>query len=177
MSIAKRFDFSVIRTLRMKRGFTAEQLAKKAGLTRATIAKIEGGDGNPTIETIESLSNVFNLSSSEFIRLAELTRYEQAAIKSILEEGIEGEQIWFPDFEIIRLRAKTGLCKIADPKDHENTAEVCLVLSGRVKVKVAGNSHELAAGMAIRYKAMQAHQFDIIEEAEFLLMHHSSGNL
>lgn len=53
MSEKTQFDFSVIRTLRLKRGLTAEQLAEKAGTMRVTVAKIEGGCGNPTLETIE----------------------------------------------------------------------------------------------------------------------------
>ena len=78
-----KFDFSIIRTLRMKWGLSAEELAKRANVTRATVAKIESGDGNPTIETIESLSNVFQLTSSELIRLAEVAQCETAVTKDI----------------------------------------------------------------------------------------------
>ncbi len=45
-----KFDFSIIRNLRMKQGLTAEALAQKADVTRATVVKLESGKGNPTIE-------------------------------------------------------------------------------------------------------------------------------
>ncbi|BBO78575.1 hypothetical protein DSCW_59920 [Desulfosarcina widdelii] len=172
MADSTRFDFSVIRTLRLKRGLTAEQLATKAGITRATVTKIEGGVGNPTLETIESLSRVFHLTASELIRLGEVAHCEQPTVKTFRQKGIEVSHIWFPDFEIFRVQAKSGAWKIAEPEHHENTAEVCLVLSGRIKMSVGGQIHELGPGMAIRFKALQEHRFDVIEEAEFLLMHH-----
>lgn len=167
-----KFDFSVIRTLRKKWGLTAEELASRAKLTRATVAKIEGGEGNPTIETIEALSNVFQLTSSELIRLAEVVRCEEGITKILDTERFESTHIWFPHFEMYHIRAKAGVRKESDPQCHENTAEICLVLSGRVKVTVGGRSHDLGPEMALRFKALHDHYFDVIEKAEFLLMHH-----
>ncbi len=168
-----KFDFSVIRTLRTKQGLTAEQLAQKAGMTRATIAKIESGGGNPTLDTIQALSSVFHLSSSELIRLAEVARCEEPVVKVFQEKGMDVNHIWFPNFEIFHIRAGVGLEYLANPEYHENTAEVCLIRSGRVRVAVAGQLHELGPGMAMRFRALQEHRFDIIEDAEFFLMHHN----
>ena len=167
------FDFTIIRTLRAKWGLTAEELAKKANLTRATVAKIEAGDGNPTIETIEALSSVFQLTSSEFIRLAEVARCEMATTKVFQTVGIDVVHIWFPNFEVYFVKADSNRRKESDPRRHENTAEICLVLSGRIKANVAGQSYELGPGMALRFKALHEHSFDIIEKAEFLLIHHN----
>ena len=173
MSDDTQFDFSIIRTLRLKKGLTAEQLAEKAGITRATVAKIEGGDGNPTLDTIRALSNVFHLSSSELIRLAEVVQCEEPKVRSFREKGMDVNHIWFPGFEIYHIRAETGLQYLANPEYHENTAEVCLVLSGRVRVAIAGQLYDLGPEMSLRFKALQEHQFDIIENAEFLMIHHN----
>ena len=169
----KACDFSVIRNLRKKWGITAEELAKKANLTRATVGHLESGEGNPTIETIHALSRVFQLSSSELVRLAEVTQCETAETKKFKKGGLVGNHIWFPHFEIFHVQGGAGVRKEADPRYHENTAEVCLVLSGRIRATVGGVSHELGPGMALRFKAMHDHYFDIIDEAEFLLIHHN----
>jgi transcriptional regulator with XRE-family HTH domain len=168
------FDFSIIRTLRQKWQLTAEELAGRAGLTRATVAKIEAGDGNPTIETIEAISTVFQLTPSELIRLAEVAQCETAVTEPFRKEGLEGSHIWFPNFEIYRLRGEAGTRKASDPTRHENTAEVCLVLSGRIRVTVGRQARELGPGMALRFKALHEHQLEFLEEAEILLMHHVS---
>lgn len=173
MSDTSQFDFSVIRTLRLKRRLSAEQLAEKAGLTRVTVAKIEGSEGNPTLETLRALGKVFQLSASELIRLAEVDQCEEPEIKSYQEKGMEVQRICFPGFEIYHIQAGTGLRYVANPEYHENTAEVCLVLSGRLRVKIAGQYYEVGPGKAMRFKALQEHEFEIIEKADFLLMHHN----
>jgi transcriptional regulator with XRE-family HTH domain len=167
------FDFSVIKNLRKKWGMTAEELAQKATLTRATVSKIEGGDANPTIETIEALSRVFQLSPSELIRLAEVAHCEEASTRHFKTESLEGTHIAFTDFEMYHIRAGSGVQKESDPRRHENTAEICLVLEGRLRLTVGGQAHELRPGMALRFKALHEHHFDILEDAEFLLIHHN----
>ena len=173
MSDATKFDFSIIRTLRVKQGITVEQLAEKAGLTRVTITKIEGGGGNPTLDTIQAISNVFQLSSSELIRLAEVDQCEEPEIKSFHDKGMDIDHINFPGFEIFHIRGDAGLHYTANPEFHKNTAEVCLILSGRLKVKIAGQIYEMGQGMAMRFKALQKHEFEIIEDADFLMIHHN----
>jgi transcriptional regulator with XRE-family HTH domain len=167
------FDFSVIRTLRLKRGLTAEQLAKKAGLTRATVSKIEAGKGNPTLETFEALGNVFQLSASELLRLAEIAKCEEATTQTFGAQGIEAAHIAFPNFEVFHVKARTGARKLSEPQHHDNTAEVCLVLSGRIRMTLAGQAYEMGPGRALRFKALQEHRFDVIEDAQFLLIHHN----
>ena len=169
----KKYDFSVIRVLRLKRGLTAEQLAKKAGLTRATVSKIEAGEGNPTLDTIEAIGNVFQLSASELLRLAEIAQCEEATTQTFRAKGIEGAHIEFPNFEVFRVKARTGVRKLSEPQHHDNTAEVCLVLSGRIKMTLAGQTYDLGPGRALRFKALQEHRFDVVEDAEFLLIHHN----
>ncbi|WP_028975283.1 DUF5680 domain-containing protein [Spirochaeta cellobiosiphila] len=56
MNIGKR-----IQELRVKIGFTQEQLADKLGLSRQSIAKWEHNDSTPDINNLIELSNLFNI--------------------------------------------------------------------------------------------------------------------
>lgn len=47
---------AVIRDLRKEAGMTQHELAKKAKLSRATIAGLEGGDSNLRMETLDKVS-------------------------------------------------------------------------------------------------------------------------
>lgn len=98
-------DFSFIRTLRLKKGMSAEELAKLAKLTRATAVKIEKGGGYPTMATIESLAGIFGLLPSELIRMAEVARCEKAATKTMSRGGIRGQHIYYPNFEMFHFHA------------------------------------------------------------------------
>ena len=50
-------DFKLRRT---DEGITQEALSKRSGVSTLTIQKIERGDGNVTIKTIEKLSNALD---------------------------------------------------------------------------------------------------------------------
>jgi len=52
---------------RKKSGLSHEKLAAKAGLSRATIGKIESGAINPTMLTVFKITNAMGLSLKEFI--------------------------------------------------------------------------------------------------------------
>lgn len=166
------FDFSIVRTLRMKRGMSAEELAKAANLTRATIAKIENGNVNPTMSTVEALAGVFQLMSSELVRMAEVACCEEAMIKPLKNESIEGKHIYFSNFEMFHIRARAGATIKSDPKFHENTAEICYVLSGKVKIMVGEQSYELSSGAVLRFKALLEHHISILESSELIMIHH-----
>jgi DNA-binding XRE family transcriptional regulator len=157
----------------MKWGLTAEELAARAKITRATVAKIEAGNGNPTIETLGALSRVFQLPASELIRMAEVSHCEMAETEPFADGGLEGAHVRFTNFEIYRLKAGVGIQKVSEPRYHENTAEVCLVTAGKIRLTVQGEANELTANMAIRFKALHEHRIEILEDAEFLLIHHN----
>jgi len=152
----KTFDFSIIRNLRMKRGLTAEELATRSKMTRATVVKIESGKGNPTIETISALGRVFQLSASQLIAMAETARVEKRESAPFEKDGFKEFHLSFPNFAIYCLEAGTGVKSVSKPHLHENTAEVCLVLSGRLRVRVMDETCELGPRMAIRFKALQS---------------------
>ena len=49
-----------VKFIRMKKGVTQEQLAKKVGVTRQTIGLIEKGDYNPTLSLCISIAKELN---------------------------------------------------------------------------------------------------------------------
>ena len=55
-----------IQSLRKDRGFTANNLASKSGLTQSGLWNIEHGDRSPTIFTIERICNGMDISLAEF---------------------------------------------------------------------------------------------------------------
>ncbi len=57
-----------IKKLREKQNLTQEQLAQKAKITYSTLIKMESGaNGNPTLETMRKLANVFGVGLDELV--------------------------------------------------------------------------------------------------------------
>ncbi len=172
MEQTQNFDFSIVRNLRMKRGMTAETLAGKANITRATIAKLESGKGNPTIETLSALGRVFQLTASQLVEMAEIEKPESGRRTAYDQDGFKGFQVNFSGFEIFYLEAAQGSRTISTPDLHDDTAEICMVLSGRVKVTVLDDPCILAPGESIRFKAIHDHELEAMEDSNLLLIHH-----
>ena len=55
-------DFqSIFRNLRIERGFTQAELAKKLNISRSTIGMYETGSREPDYETLEKIADFFNV--------------------------------------------------------------------------------------------------------------------
>lgn len=166
------FDFSIVRNLRMKRGLTAEALAKQADITRATIVKLESGRGNPTIETLAAIGSVFGLGAGRLAQMAETGTAESGRTTPYDRDGFKGFQVCFPGFELFYLKAPRGSRSVSRPDLHDHTAEICVVISGQVEITVQGDGTVLGPGDAMRFKALQDHELEIGADAELILIHH-----
>ena len=56
-----------LKTLRMDKGFTQEELAKRLFVSRSAVAKWEQGRGYPSLEMLEKLSGLLNFSIDELL--------------------------------------------------------------------------------------------------------------
>ncbi len=163
----------MLKTLRQKRGLTAEELAEKANVTRATIVKMETGFDNPTVQTIEALARVFQLTSSELLRLSEGVRLEKARVEDFTRPGYGGKRIVFDNLEIYYLTARKGVLIESEYNLHEDTTEICFVMSGCLQVSVGDQDMMLEAGTAVRFNALHEHRIKVREETAFLIVHHN----
>ena len=75
-----------IKNLRAKRGWTQRDLAKKSGITHATILKLESGvNDNPTMKTLVALMAVFDVEFSELVKSEKLRRQKDPKRKNLLD--------------------------------------------------------------------------------------------
>jgi transcriptional regulator with XRE-family HTH domain len=56
-----------LRALRGQAGLSLSELARRSGIAKGTLSQLESGTGNPTIETVFSLSNAFNVPVSSLL--------------------------------------------------------------------------------------------------------------
>jgi len=60
---------NIIRTIRKRRGYTIEELAHLCGLHSTHIGKIERGEISPSVENLEKITSVLNLTLVEFFKM------------------------------------------------------------------------------------------------------------
>ena len=70
----------IISELRKKKGLTQEQLGKKLNVSYQAVSKWENNLSEPDLETLEKLTDVFEISMSEFFAMSkdnDLNKIEQ----------------------------------------------------------------------------------------------------
>lgn len=69
----------VIKTYRVSRDLTQEQLATASGVSRVYISQIERGGRNVTLALLEKLANVLEVPTFIIIYMAERERFDELA--------------------------------------------------------------------------------------------------
>lgn len=79
--------------LRLERGWSQEELARRAGTQQANISRIENGLANSTVETLQKLARAFGTELR--IRLCPPKRPQKYIFVQILKY-VDPEELWKP---------------------------------------------------------------------------------
>lgn len=139
---------------RRARGWSVADLAERSGVSRAMIAKIEGGDAKPTASLLGKLSVAFGLplsllfarveaKPSRVVRAAERrwwtdpeTRYRRRPISPPHDQMLQLVEVEFPPG-----------ARVSYPADaYTFVHQQVWVLEGRLTFREGSEIHELAAG-------------------------------
>ena len=128
-----------IRLERTSREWSLEELAKRAGVSRAMISKIERQECSPTATVLGRLSGAFGISMSALLANAEaegrrLARYED-------------QQIWIdPETKYVRRSVSPQARLTFPPSAYSFLHHQIWVLSGRLQFSEGPTVHELSKG-------------------------------
>jgi transcriptional regulator with XRE-family HTH domain len=153
-----------LRRARAERGFSLSELARRSTIGKATLSQLEAGTGNPTIETVFSLSRALELPISDLLdhrRPAGLTVVRAADV-----EPLSGEAV---DLRLLRrLEVDSAVVEVYDqrvrPQGRQASlghvgVEHTIVQAGRLGVDVDGEKVELDAGDYIAFDAVAPHSY------------------
>ncbi len=156
-----------VRRERRSRGWTLDQLAQAAGMSRRSAINVEQGVANPSVGTLLRLSDALGVG------LPALVEPPQIAPVKVVRRG-EGAVLWSsPAGGCGRLVAGSGPPDVLElwdwvlgPGDQHTseahtprTAELIQVQEGTVIVQVAEQSVSLVAGDAVSFPGDVAHAY------------------
>jgi transcriptional regulator with XRE-family HTH domain len=165
-----------IRRLRHEAGFTLAELALAAGLGKSTLAQLESGKGNPSVETLWAIAAALQVP---FGRLMEDDRpavtvvraSEQPAVTST-ETGQIGRLLAAAPrrgtFELYAMDI-TGAARHADAH-HAGVVEYLLVVEGAVRAGPESTPVELQRGDLITFPGDVPHVYEGLPEAHYVLL-------
>jgi transcriptional regulator with XRE-family HTH domain len=152
-----------IRQLREARGVTQHQMAKLAGLPRATWANLESGEANPTLAVMNRVAGAFQVSLEELVavpraacrhypaRDLEIHRRGEAVVRKLLPDPI-------PGLEIDRIEIPPGGKMVGVPHTP-GTREYLTCEDGEILLVAAGESYTLARGDVVVFRGDQRHSY------------------
>ncbi|MCC4246570.1 cupin domain-containing protein [Stappia indica] len=155
-----------LRTLRAAHGLSQRTLAKRAGVTNATISLIESGRMNPSVGALKRVLDGIPVSLTDFFAFepgAERQVFFQAEeLKEIGKGRISYRQVGGNLFgrrlQILHERYEPGADTGRAPLSHDGE-EGGVVISGRLEVTVGDQRKILGPGDAYAFDSTEPHRF------------------
>nr|HEX4318579.1 XRE family transcriptional regulator [Kofleriaceae bacterium] len=152
-----------IKSLREARGLSQQQIAKLAGIPRATWTHLESGGANPTLAVLVKVANALQVrvdellgsphSPARHLRADELVvrRRGDVAIRKLLPEPL-------PGLDLERMVLPPG-ARMAGVPHTPGTREYLTCERGVVELAVAGERYRLAEGDVVTFRGDQRHGY------------------
>ncbi|MFI6346987.1 helix-turn-helix domain-containing protein [Streptomyces sp. NPDC050560] len=171
-----------LRRERVRRGLSLSKLSQLSKIGKATLSQLESATGNPTIETVFSLSRALEIPISDLMdaRHSDAVTVVRAAETEVLSgEGVDLRALH-------RIEASGMIVEVFDQQvradgrqrslGHAGT-EHTVVQSGRLVAEVDGRRVDLGPGDYIAFDGRLPHSYAAPEGPvrSVLLLHYRSG--
>lgn len=154
-----------ITALRRKRGLTQESLAKRAKATRASIALIESGKSNPTLEILSKISQALEIAIDELIVpptaeclhiVASEIPLDRRSRNGVVLRKLLPDKIGATEMDEINL--ETQAVMVGSPH-VEGTKEYFTCLDGQIDLTVLGKTFNLKKGDVLAFPGDKKHSY------------------
>lgn len=151
--------------LRERKGLSQASLAKISGTTRASIALLESGSGNPTLEILLKISQGLKISIDELISSPRAEckhiKASDVPIDRRSKNGVTLRKLLpdkIPSTEMDELHLEPGATMTGSPH-VEGTKEYFTCISGKVSIGVLGEVHHLEKGDVLAFPGDKPHSY------------------
>jgi transcriptional regulator with XRE-family HTH domain len=174
-----------VKSERHARGWTLDQLAESAGVSRRMVVNVEQGAVNPSVGTLLRLSDALGVGLPALVEppastAAKLTRSDDGAVlwtgpsggRGVLMAGTEPPDV----VELWDWTLAPGERHLSEAH-AAGTRELLQVQQGTVTIEVDGHAHELDSGDAITFLGDAEHSYsnDGLTPARFTLAVYEPG--
>ncbi len=155
-----------LRGIRAQQGLSQRRLARKSGVSNATISLIEHGQTDPSLGLLRRILDAMGISFAEFFaaesRTTEKFFFSSDDLSSISDGPISFRQVGSDlsdhDLQILHERYEPGADTGQSMLSH-NAEEGGIVLQGRLEVTVGEQVQVLSAGDAYLFNSRLPHRF------------------
>jgi len=160
-----------LRRLRLRKSMGLLELSKHTGLSPALLSKLERDLMHPTLPTLLRIAMVFSVGLDyfftpetrpvlEIVRKADRLRFPDSPDSP--KPAYRFESLDFPvsQRQLNSYMAEFEAIDVTDNRFHEHPGiEVIYVIAGKLEIRTASDSHELAEGDAIYFDSAVPHAY------------------
>ena len=161
-TLAQRLALNV-RTLREARDLTQEQMARLAGIPRATWGHVESGAGNPTLAVLDRMATALQVPIEELTSTPRASGrlYPRDALRSRRQGDGEVRQL-LPDSipgMVMERMSIPARGRITGVPHMPGTREYLTCEAGEIVLAVAGEQWRLQPGDVVTFRGDQRHSY------------------
>jgi len=141
-----------VRALRTERGMSLSELARRAGIGKATLSGLEAGTRNPTLDTLHSVAAALG---TPLTALVEGPRILGAAVRmDLLRVFDDGPAT----YELYRMRIPAGAAQTSPPH-HPGVSEHATVFAGELRAGPVDDPGTAGPGGYLEWAADTPHSY------------------
>ncbi|MGQ4618840.1 helix-turn-helix domain-containing protein [Nocardia sp. R7R-8] len=160
-----------VRRYRQERGMSLGELARRSGLSKQTLSKIEQGMGNPTVETLALLGGALDVSARRLLTEWGTPVYVQRAAEGRWNEDADRSERLLDEVYgsgyvrtlILRLERTGAQREIVEPH-APGTLHHLYVVTGKLRTGPVNDSVDLAGGDFVRFPGDIPHRYVCLSE-------------
>ena len=167
-----------LKELRADRGWTLEELAERTGLSKPFLSRLEAGDRQPSIAAVLTLARAFGVAvgamfeSAPHVDTCVVVRGDKAAIRrgNGLTYAALSSTARFANLQPMKITVSHR--RKGEEQYQHDGEEWVYVLSGRLRISVAGVLHDLEPGDSAHFDSRQPHRLTALggRDAELILV-------
>ncbi len=153
-----------LRELRLRRGWTQEELACRSGLSKAFLSRLESGGRQASIAAALTLARIFDVSLASLFE-SELATEPCVVVRAAdaIEKGVNGlKYVSLSNagrfFNLQPIKVTVPLSRHGDEHFHHDGEEWIYVLSGGLTLSLADKTYDLAPGDAAHFDSRLPHR-------------------
>lgn len=162
-----------IRTRRLELGLGLRELARETGLSATFIGNLERGQANPTLETLRKVANALSIPLFRLLSgptdSSPVVRHDRRR-RMKMPLGHLDIEVLTPDLQhnmvVFQVRATQEDGEVVAKPLLAPTEECFVMLQGRIRIVVSGQTYELGPGDSIYFEGRNLQSVRVISEEE-----------
>lgn len=168
-----------LRALRLGRGWTLDELARRAGLSKSYLSRLEDGERQPSIAALLSLAQAHGLPLASLFGVSDESSRRCSVMRAGDAAPQQGNDLVYSPLSSVGRAANMQPIRVIVPADrtgdemYQHDGEEWLyVLSGALRLALADETYHLSPGDAAHFDARTPHRLtaDGGGDAELILV-------